>query len=532
MPSYKRIFSFGALSVFQGVTVVNAFVTPLRSNNRQSSLFVIDFLKGIIPGGGNGGSSGVESFLATEECDVCIVGGGVAGMASALTLLSEESGSSKKVTLVEASPTLGGRVQSDVTEDGYILDRGFAVFIEEYPFAKKLLDYDGLKLKRFEPGALVYTGEDGSLSKVADPLRRPGDLLVALTANVGEFTDKLRVLPLLFHVFTNTVDDLFAEPETDTLSCLKNRWGFSDKFIAEFMQPFLEGIYLAPLEEQSSRMFHFVFKMFSEGAACLPEEGMKSVAQQMESRCEENGVRIVKEKAVTEVLPEGEDSFVVKTGLSSIQAKSVIIATEGNVAEKLLSKLPGMKPFSEQTQRSVGCLYYSFESKAPVEEPILILNGARTSPDVGPVNNICFPSIVSPTYAPEGKNICSVTLLKPAMDKYNGDIAKLDETVRKQLVSWFPKEFTDDILNSWKLAGSYDIQSAQPSQLGGPSPASVTGGRDNSLFRDQKLPNGLFVCGDHMATATLNGALESGVKAGQAAASHISQQSIEMLETI
>lgn len=124
MPSYKRIFSFGAVSVFQGVTIVNAFVSPLRSNNRQSSLFVIDFLKGIIPGGGNGGSTGVESFLATEECDVCIVGGGVAGMASALTLLSEESGSSKKVTLVEASATLGGRVQSDVTEDGYILDRG------------------------------------------------------------------------------------------------------------------------------------------------------------------------------------------------------------------------------------------------------------------------------------------------------------------------------------------------------------------------------------------------------------------------
>lgn len=124
MPSYKHIFTFGALSVFQGVTIVNAFVTPLRSNNRQSSLFVIDFLKGIIPGGGNGGSAGVESFLATEECDVCIVGGGVAGMASALTLLSAESGSSKKVTLVEASPTLGGRVQSDVTEDGYILDRG------------------------------------------------------------------------------------------------------------------------------------------------------------------------------------------------------------------------------------------------------------------------------------------------------------------------------------------------------------------------------------------------------------------------
>lgn len=62
------------------------------------------------------------------------------------------------------------------------------------------------------------------------------------------------------------------------------------------------------------------------------------------------------------------------------------------------------------------------------------------------------------------------------------------------------------------------IPKAQPSQYRGPSPASVNGGRPPNEYRGKELPKGLFVCGDHMATATLNGAVESGVLAGQEAA--------------
>ena len=46
----------------------------------------------------------------------------------------------------------------------------------------------------------------------------------------------------------------------------------------------------------------------------------------------------------------------------------------------------------------------------------------------------------------------------------------------------------------------------------------VFGGRPTNAYRGKDLPSGLLVCGDHMATASLNGALESGVAAGQNAA--------------
>lgn len=42
-----------------------------------------------------------------------------------------------------------------------------------------------------------------------------------------------------------------------------------------------QGIFLSPLEEQSSRMFEFVFKMFSVGSASLPEGGMGEVPLQI-----------------------------------------------------------------------------------------------------------------------------------------------------------------------------------------------------------------------------------------------------------
>ena len=48
--------------------------------------------------------------------------------------------------------------------------------------------------------------------------------------------------------------------------------------------------------------------------------------------------------------------------------------------------------------------------------------------------------------------------------------------------------------------------------------ANVHGGRDCSTFRGLMLPDGIFVWGDHMAMSTLNGALESGVNAGDAVA--------------
>jgi len=197
------------------------------------------------------------------------------------------------------------------------------------------------------------------------------------------------------------------------------------------------------------------------------------------------------------------------------------LATNGEVAEKLITQINGFESLEDlpsQEQRSVGCLYYGFEGEPPVKDPILILNGIgeERGNEANPVNNVCFPSAVAKGYAPVGHSLCSVTVLKDAMDLFQDRNEDLDAAVRQQLGTWFPNE-KSDILNTWELKKIYNIPQAQPAQLKGPFPANVHGGRDSNTYRGKPLPKGVFVCGDHMASATLNGALESGVKAGSAA---------------
>lgn len=60
----------------------------------------------------------------------------------------------RSVALLEASGSVGGRVQTDEV-DGFLLDRGFHIFLTAYPAAKRELDFDALDLKPFYAGALV-----------------------------------------------------------------------------------------------------------------------------------------------------------------------------------------------------------------------------------------------------------------------------------------------------------------------------------------------------------------------------------------
>lgn len=466
-----------------------------------------------------------HSTSLKAEASICIIGAGVSGISAAIAAAKDSK--TNDVILLEGSKSIGGRVQSD-EKDGFILDRGFFVFIEEYPFAKQLLDYESLRLSKFLPGALVKIKDSSTLERVSDPLRVPTDLITALLAPIGTLSDKISVLKLVLHVRSKSIKDLFKEPETNTLTTLKSRWNFSDDIIAKFFTPFLEGIYLAPLEEQSSRMFSFVFKMFSEGYATLPKGGIGEVSKQLASQAQNAGVDIRLGQPVT-AISKSRDGYDLWCGKSKkvATAKSVIVATDGLVAKEILSTIDGLqslKTMDNQVQRAVGCLYYSFKGKPPIQDPILILNGIGT--EIGnlenPANNVCFPSVVNPSYAPEGSNLCSVTVLEKTLNLYNGRDSDLDTAVRRQLGIWFP-DHKNEILNDWVLLNTYKIFNAQPSQLNGPSPASVHQGYKSNTFLGMNLPKGIFVCGDHTATATLNGALESGFLAGKDASSFVNQ---------
>mmetsp|Transcript_26909 Transcript_26909/g.59077 ORF Transcript_26909/g.59077 Transcript_26909/m.59077 type:complete len:587 (-) Transcript_26909:52-1812(-) len=485
------------------------------TKTQQKNFISDDWLSNNLP------SFGKESSQQenVESADIVIIGGGISGLAAAITAAeaAAEKNEKKNIVLLEANSKCGGRVSSEATEDGFVLDEGFAVFIEEYPAVKKLLDYDALELKRFLPGALVKIKGSDKLARVADPLRNPEDIIDSVLSPIGSLIDKIKVLPLVLNVRLSSVKSIFSEAETDTKTALVERWGFSDEFINTFLKPFLEGIYLAPLPEQSSRMFSFVFKMFSDGSATLPKGGMIAVTNQLVEKAESLGVKILIDTPVTKVTPQENKYFVecVADSKLSFDTSSVVVATDGQIAKKIIGNIKGfesLKDEPDQLQRSVGCVYYGFEGPAPVEDPILVLNGMKDEND-DPVNNVCFPSIVNEGYAPEGYNLCSVTILSDAMDRYMDKPDELDQAVRRQLGTWFIDQ-QSDIMDKWDLKKIFYIPKAQPSQFNGPQPASFDGSRSSTSFYGKELPIGFHVCGDHMATATLNGAVESGVQAG------------------
>jgi hypothetical protein len=56
--------------------------------------------------------------------------------------------------------------------------------------------------------------------------------------------------------------------------------------------------------------------------------------------------------------------------------------------------------------RAESCLYFS-AAEPPLQAPFLVVNAEGG----GPINNLCVPSQVAPTYAPTGRSLISVTVI-------------------------------------------------------------------------------------------------------------------------
>ena len=300
--------------------------------------------------------------MSDGKPDVVIVGAGLAGLACAIRL--HEAGASVRV--LEASDGVGGRVRTDVV-DGFRLDRGFQVLLTAYPETRRVLDYAALDLKPFLPGALVR--RSSHFHELSDPWRQPGRAWRTLTAGVGTVFDRLRMARFRGRTGRGSLAELFGRPETSAMNRLHAE-GFSTEMIDAFFRPFFGGILLDRSLSASSRMLEFVFRMLAEGDVAVPALGMGAIPEQMSRRLPGGTVRLGARAASASPREVRLDSG------ETIAGDAVVIATEGPEAARLTGlPAPGSRP--------VTCLYFAAE-KAPVRDPILILDGDGT----GPVNNL------------------------------------------------------------------------------------------------------------------------------------------------
>lgn len=65
-----------------------------------------------------------------------------------------------RFAILESADSVGGRVQTD-NVDGFLLDRGFQIFLTSYQEAQALLDYQSLDLQPFYAGNPAVTSTAG-----------------------------------------------------------------------------------------------------------------------------------------------------------------------------------------------------------------------------------------------------------------------------------------------------------------------------------------------------------------------------------
>lgn len=225
--------------------------------------------------------------------------------------------------------------------------------------------------------------------------------------------------------------------------------------------------------ETSARFFHLVWRSMVRGTLCLPAGGIGAVPAQLADGLPEGVLRL--ETPVEAVTASG----VLLTDGRELRAPSVVVATDAATAARLL---PGPKVPETRTVTT----YYHAAPRTPLAEPTLVVDGT------GAVLNTCVPTEVAPAYAPPGTSLVSTSVLGP-------DRPGADGTVLRRLAELYGTDTGD-----WTPVATYTVRGALPAMTP-PWPTS----------RTTRVSEGRYVCGDHRATGSVQGALASGTRAAR-----------------
>ncbi len=127
----------------------------------------------------------------------------------------------------------------------------------------------------------------------------------------------------------------------------------------------------------------------------------------------------------------------------------------------------------------------------PINESIICLNGSGE----GVVNNVCALTDASPDYSPDDRALISVSVL--GLHPEEGLPAK----IQQELMGWF-----GECVAQWCHLRTDLIPEALPEQA--PNAHKYKLG-----FIQQK---GIYLCGDHATSASIEGAVISGKRAAEA----------------
>ena len=417
---------------------------------------------------------------ATGDPEVIVIGGVLAGLCCARTLTA----AGRRVRLLEASDRVGGRIRTERV-DGFLVDRGFQVLLTAYPECRAVLDERALDLRPFFSGADIIV--DGRVHRVADPWRHPIAGLRSLRAPVLSVRDALRVA-MLRRQLQGRVNPS-AGPGVPSTRAFLEDMGFSEQAIERFFVPFFGGIFLERDLQTPSTMFAFLYSMFAQGRAALPNAGMEAIPRQIAAMLPTGTVAC--NARVRSVAP----GAVTLADGTRLEAPHVVIACDAHDASEIRTDLrsPGWR----------GTIQLAFAAeRPPFADPILRLDADGG----GPVHHAAVPSVVAPGYAPPGGALVSLTIIggSPLDD------AALEAAARRQVRGWFGPE-----VDRWRRLRIDRVPRALPA-ITDPNPVDDRSRYQVSPALTPALSPRVWRCGDAMENASINGAMVSGRRCAEA----------------
>jgi phytoene dehydrogenase-like protein len=410
--------------------------------------------------------------MADRTLQVIIVGAGLAGLACAADLATAGAA----VTVLEAADGVGGRMRTD-RQDGFLLDRGFQVVNTAYPQLQRRAGLRALRLSPFTPGVLLHTS--AGRAWLTDPTRQPGRLASPLRAGLVTPAD-LAALGVL------SIRDMFLPArlikhgrDQSTLAALAGA-GISGRLIELFFRPFLSGVFLEDQLETSSRFFHLVWRSMLRGTLTLPRRGVAAVPEQLAAGLPPSTVQL--ETPVSGLTAGG----VLLADRTERPADAVVVATGAAAAAALLPGL-GVPPTRTVTT------YYHVAPAPPLGDPALLVDTDRA------VLHTCVLSQVSAGYAPRGQALISTSAL--GTGPAGGAAA-----VRDRLAALYQTD-----TGGWGHLATRTVEAALPAM---PAPHPLS--QPCRVAADGAGPAAArYVCGDHRATSSVQGALASGARAAR-----------------
>ncbi|MFC9032608.1 FAD-dependent oxidoreductase [Streptomyces arboris] len=437
-----------------------------------------------------------------HHADVIIIGAGTAGLSAAHLL----TGAGVGVSVLEAASTVGGRLATHEV-DGFRLDQLGPLLCTSWP---ELTSTPGLgtpELREFAPGVLVHsegrrhrTGDirsaRGALRAVRARSSAPqgspggygGHLRIASrsglgakgsglrsSATVSEAIDRARLGAALSRLAATPTARLLARPERTALAALR-AGQMPARTVDGVLRPLLTALLGDPGLTTSSRYADLALRDYARGGLCVPAGGSGTLPDLLAAALPPGTVR-------TGVHVTAADITTVRTKEhGELGCRSLLLATGAGAAAELL---PGLRV---PAFRPVTVLHHTAPAPPPTGRS-LVLDGDRS----GPVAYTAVMSEVDPSRAPEGRALITSTVLgTPPPD--------LDRSVRTHLAALYGTPTGD-----WELLAAHHDPEAVPAMEAPHDPR-----------RPVRVLAGLYVCGDHRDTSSVQGALHSGRRAAEA----------------